>query len=79
MEELSIYNVKFVYVKGDDNTVADALSRFLHAKLDSLEFAEACASHPYHFCPDKEIVIASVMSCSGVFACVDALAVKEFV
>ena len=28
MEELSIYDCKFVYVKGTNNTVADALSRY---------------------------------------------------
>lgn len=30
MEELAIYNCKFVYVKGSDNSVADSLSRFPH-------------------------------------------------
>lgn len=78
MEELSIYNCKFVYVKGEDNTVADALSRFPHAKIASLEIAEASASHPYHFCPDEEIVIASIMPGAGVFACVTALSNNEF-
>lgn len=47
MEELSIYDCKFVYVKGDDDTVVDALSRFPFTSLSSSEIASEHASHPY--------------------------------
>ena len=48
MEELAIYDCKFVYVRGEDNTVADALSRL---NLDflatpSTSEAEKAADHP---------------------------------
>lgn len=47
MEELSCFNCKFVYVKGTDNTVADALSHFPHEKVSTTADAESTASHPY--------------------------------
>ena len=48
MEELSIYDCKFVYVKGSDNSVADALSRYPQTLVSSCSDAESSASHPYH-------------------------------
>ena len=48
MEELSIYDCKFVYVKGSDNTVADALSCFPYSSVTSPSEAESTASHPYN-------------------------------
>ena len=48
MEELSIYDCKFVYVKGSDNSVADALSRYPQTIVSSCSDAESSASHPYH-------------------------------
>ncbi|KAJ3495874.1 hypothetical protein NLJ89_g10566 [Agrocybe chaxingu] len=48
MEELSIYDCKFVYVKGEDNSVADALSRFPLSFVPSPETAEQAAGHPYN-------------------------------
>ena len=47
MEELSIYDCKFVYVKGSDNTVADALSRYPLSYVSSPIEAEHLAVHPY--------------------------------
>ena len=47
MEELSIYDCKFVYVKGSDNTVADALSRYPQVIVSSSNEAESSALHPY--------------------------------
>ena len=51
MEELSIYDCKFVYVKGSDNTVADALSRYPSSTVSSPKYAEASAIHPYNNTP----------------------------
>ena len=48
MEELSIYDCKFVYVKGSNNTIADALSRFPSSTVSSPIEAEASAIHPYN-------------------------------
>ena len=48
MEELSIYDCKFVYVKGFDNSVADALSRYPISKVSSPTDAESAATHPHH-------------------------------
>ena len=48
MEELSIYDCKFVYIKGSDNTVADTLSRFPYSSITSPSEAESTASHPYN-------------------------------
>ena len=48
MEELSIYDCKFVYVKGSDNSVADALSRYPQTDVSRSDIAESSASHPYN-------------------------------
>ena len=47
MELMSMYDCKFVYVKGSDNTVADALSRLPSLPCALSDHAEASASHPY--------------------------------
>jgi hypothetical protein len=48
MEELAIYNCKFVYIKESDNTAADALSRYPHTtSVTTTENAEQTATHPY--------------------------------
>ena len=47
MEELSIYDAKFVYVRGQDNTMADALSRYPSTEVDSELLAESVAQHPH--------------------------------
>ena len=49
MEELSIYDCKFVYVKGSDNTVADSLSRYPISNVTTTQDAESTATHPYSF------------------------------
>ena len=73
MEELAIYNCKFIYVKGEDNMVADALSRYPQRQSDSTS-AEKIACHPYHYCDDSDAEVASVtMSVSPVMQSVNAL------
>jgi hypothetical protein len=47
MEELSIYNCKFVYVRGQDNTMADALSRYPNTEVSETILAENVAQHPH--------------------------------
>jgi hypothetical protein len=47
MEELSVYDCKFVYVKGADNTVADALSRYPVNLVSNPEIAEVNAKRPF--------------------------------
>ena len=56
METLSIYDCKFVYVKGQDNTMADALSRYPSTDTTSDDKAQANALHP-SFMFDKEKII----------------------
>ena len=46
---MSQYDAKIVYVKGEDNTVADALSQLL-----TYAQAEAEAKHAYSHCPTDE-------------------------
>ena len=47
MEELSIYDCKFIYVKGEDNSMADSLSHFPFTLQNSSKTAETFTSHPY--------------------------------
>ena len=57
MEELSIYDCKFVYVKGSNHTVADALSRYPTSTVSSPKDAEATALHPYNNHPPQSFNI----------------------
>jgi len=72
MEELAIYNCKFVYIKGEHNTVADALSRYPHDVTAKLSDIEKEAHHPYKYSADEDIVASIVPVCS-VMNCVAAL------
>jgi hypothetical protein len=47
MEALSIYDCKFVYVKGQDNTMADALSRYPSPLTLCNTTAQEKAQHPH--------------------------------
>jgi len=47
MEDLAIYDCKFVYVKGERNCVADALSHYPFTNTSSSAFADSSAKHPY--------------------------------
>ena len=52
MELMSQYDAKIVYIKGDDNCVADALSQLPYE--NELQLAEDTAKHPYSYCADDE-------------------------
>jgi len=52
MELMSQYDAKIVYIKGDDNCVADALSQLLTE--DTLTEVESIAQHPYSYCSDED-------------------------
>ena len=60
MEFMSQYDAKIVYVKGEENTVADALSRLPTTTQEELE---RTARYAYPYCPDgmEEDIVASVM------------------
>ncbi|EDR02067.1 reverse transcriptase-RNase H-integrase [Laccaria bicolor S238N-H82] len=64
MEFMSQFDAKIIYIKGEDNTVADALSRLPYST--SSQEAETSAQHPYNFCPDDESenMIASIFHCT---------------
>ena len=47
MEMLSSYECKFIYVKGQDNTMADALSRYPTTPTSCHKIAQHNAQHPY--------------------------------
>ena len=47
METLSSYECKFLYVKGQDNTMADALSRYPTTPTSCHKIAQHNAQHPY--------------------------------
>ena len=72
MEELAIYNCKFVYVKGNENTVANALSRYPHKFENNLNDTERNARHPCGFSMDDEVVTA-LENRQPMMNCVNAL------
>ena len=62
MEFLSQYDGKIVYVKGDDNSVADALSRLPEDLLDTSDSSLAAdkSSQPIFHSPQKNCPLASI-------------------
>ncbi|EDR01164.1 uncharacterized protein LACBIDRAFT_312527 [Laccaria bicolor S238N-H82] len=62
MEFLSQFDAKIVYIKGDDNTIADALS---HLPTDgcNTSTADALARHPYDFCEDNDTLCSVASIC----------------
>ena len=57
MEFLSIYDCKFIYVRGQDNTIADALSRYLTTQTSCDIVAQYKAQHPHGDFNENKIVI----------------------
>ncbi len=65
MEELAIFNCKFVYVKGEDNSVADALSRYPR-RCASMAEAEKDARHPYQYSDEDECIMVGKIQLSSL-------------
>ena len=58
MEEMSMYDCKLVYVKGEDNSMADALSRYPITEVYNEDIAEINAQHPHvNFDKTKLVVL----------------------
>jgi hypothetical protein len=78
MEELSIYDCRFVSVKGEDNTVADALSRMLYNCVEKMEIynAEEDAKYPLSYRMEDTVMVFAPkkkpVMCTMVSALVDA-------
>src|ERR1700678_1307856 len=77
MEELSIYDCKFVYVKGTDNSAADALSRHPNIIVNNITDVESAAIRPFplptNFKPSiLDHIFPSVSPISTIAALVNA-------
>ena len=72
MEELAIYDCKFVYIKGELNTVADSLSRFPFTHTFSSAKADLSAIHPSLSPPSVPPSLLNV-SPSSPLSCVASL------
>ena len=60
MELMSQYDAKIVYITGDDNSVADALSRL--PCEETTDTAERSAQHPYNYCDNECSSVACISS-----------------
>ena len=54
MEFMSQFDVRIMYIKGGENTVADALFRLPVNPCTSRKSAILSAKAPYEFCPDND-------------------------
>lgn len=72
MEALSMYNCKFVYVKGEHNMVADALSRYPSTQTSSDTVAQQSVQHPHIGFDPSSIIILNCPK-SSPLTCVAAL------
>ena len=65
MELMSQHDAKIIYIKGDDNCVADALSRLPTDK--ALTDTENVAQHPYSYCSDDNDTLHAVATLYSVY------------
>lgn len=71
MEFMSQFDVKIVYIRGEDNTMADVLSHLPMSLSHSSETAMVTARAPYDYCPDNDddgsmtvnVVLATTYTC----------------
>ena len=70
MEDLSIYNCIFVYIRGEDNTIADMLSRY--PQTSSEDTAQSSSQHP-HINLKKENLVVLNRSTSTPLSAIAAL------
>ena len=65
MEFMSQFDMKIVYIKGEDNTIADALSCLLTVMAADIVAAAELAHRPYDFCVDDDISVNAVLPTKG--------------
>jgi len=84
MEELSIYNCKFIYVKGKDNLVADTLSRLPYKCIEKIEQpnAEEDVEYPFSYHTESPITVfapkTKPVMCMIVATLIDAAPKNSF-
>jgi len=84
MEELSIYNCKFIYVKGEDNSVADVLSRLPYKCVEKSEQpnTEDDVEYPFSYHTESPITVFALKTkpviCMIVAALIDAVPKNSF-
>ena len=62
MEELSIYDCKFIYICGQDNTMADALSHYPSTQTCSESVTERHANHPHIGFDEHQVFILDLFN-----------------
>lgn len=80
MEELSIYDCQFVYIKGEDNTMADVLSRYPEntEMVKDYSTADKKARHLWYVASSvNHVVVNSRKGLSDVWTAVAALRTVE--
>lgn len=62
MEFMSLFDARIVHIKGDDNSVADALSQLPTASMTDSTAVVNPAQTPYEYCPyDGDLASANVV------------------
>ena len=79
MEFMSQFDVKIIYIKGESNTVADALSHLPVNLSTSSEAVVKAARSPYNFCPDNDdsVNVHAVLPVTHVCSLLTAHALTE--
>jgi hypothetical protein len=73
MEELAIYDCKFTYVRGEDNTVADSLSRYPFKTVTESTEAEKTGHHPFEAVNGCIALVSVLKKSESPLDCVNAL------